>query len=251
MSGRRCPHCGGLVGADAEWCGQCLTRLDVPAAEPPAPPGPDVEEPGDRSAEAPSNPVTGDGAAGFDVRGDGPRPAAVGASAGGRAVRKTEEGIVWDCPTCGEVNPIESGACTVCGTAFSRIFEPPDQGPAVDPGRAAALSLVFPGAGHVVAGRRADGIARGVVFTFAVATGLLTLIAGPSGNAMLLAVMVLSLGTAAALYVLSTLDAGRAAQRLPPIVTTRMLLYGAVGLMLVTLVLLTVATMQTAPSPAA
>ena len=174
-------------------------------------------------------------------------PADVGpTSAAG--IRKTPDGIVWDCPTCGEVNPIEAGICTVCGTAFSRLFEEREAAKEIDPGRAATMSLIFPGLGHHVAGRSAEGLARGIVFAFALATGLLALFAGlGSGSALFLIVMGISLVAAAALYVLSTLDAGRAAQNITPIVSTRMLLYGAVGLMLLTLVLLTIAAMQNSP----
>jgi hypothetical protein len=145
------------------------------------------------------------------------------------------------------VNSIERATCSACGTGFARIFQPAEEGPRVEPGRAATLSLLYPGVGHYVAGRRAEGVARGVVFTFALTTGLLTLLGGRAGSGIFLAVMVLSFGAAASLYVLSTLDAGRATQGISPIVSTRALLYGAVGLMVVTLILLTLATFQASP----
>ena len=39
----RCAKCGGLLGPDAEWCGQCFTAVGHPEAEridPPPPPPP-------------------------------------------------------------------------------------------------------------------------------------------------------------------------------------------------------------------
>ncbi|MGH2686004.1 MAG: zinc ribbon domain-containing protein, partial [Actinomycetota bacterium] len=174
-------------------------------------------------------------------------PSGIGAPPG---IRTTPDGIVWDCPTCGETNPIEAETCPVCGTTFGKLFQDTDEGPKVDPGHAAAMSLIFPGVGHYVAGRAAEGIARGIVFSFSLATGLLALFAGlGAGSPLFLVVMVVSLGSAAGLYVLSTLDAGRAAQDLRPIVSTRMLLYGAVGLMLLTLILLTIAAFGNKPPP--
>jgi hypothetical protein len=163
-------------------------------------------------------------------------------------VRSTPDGVVWDCSRCGEANDIDSQTCAVCGASFASLFEPPGP-PSVDPGRAATRSLFFPGLGHIVAGRPAEGAARAIIFVFALATGLLALFAGlrPGASPLFLAVMVLGLGAAAALYVLSTLDAGRAASGSSPIVSTRMLLYGAVGLMLATLTMLTLAAMQAAP----
>ncbi|MDQ4005341.1 MAG: hypothetical protein M3135_03445 [Actinomycetota bacterium] len=286
MSARRCPNCGGLVGATAEWCGQCFTRLTVdepptatseappeegvpPPARPEAEPMPDgmprpeatpgvtggtpspPAEPGQAPPAGPEPPPpAGPTTAARPIGGgDGEATArrTTGIS-GVPGIRSTPDGIVWDCPTCDEVNPIEAGTCPVCGTAFGKLLEDRESRPQVDPGRAAVISLVFPGAGHYVVGRAAEGIARGIVFSFALATGLLSLFAGlDAGSAIFLIVMVVSLGAAGALYVLSTLDAGRAAQDVPPIISTRMLLYGAVGLMLLTLILLTIAAFQNAP----
>ena len=252
MSARRCPTCGGLVGPDAEWCGQCLTRLtDRPAEAQPAAVASEREEPGSESAElhpaVPGARAASDGRANGGPRGDG--RASTSESSGSRVVRSTPDGIVWDCPTCDQTNPIDTLTCTVCGTTFGRLFEPPDQGPRVDPGRAAMFSLFFPGAGHIAAGHPAEGIARAIVFLFALATGLLALFANLRGGGpgLFTVVMVLGLGAAAALYVLSTLDAGRVAQGTSPIVSTRILLYGAVGLMLATLTLVTIAATGASP----
>ena len=234
MTARRCPNCGGLVAPDAEWCGQCLTRLD--GRPEPAPP---TADPVREHAEA------GPPARTAPPRADAPSITPADSELG---VRVTEDGVVWDCPTCGEENPIETQLCTACGTRFGRLFEDPETVASVEPGRAVAMSLVFPGLGHYVAGRRAEGVARAIVFTFALTIGLLALFGkGGGGSPVFLVVMVVSLGAAVGLYFVTMVDAGRAAERVAPILSTRVLLYGAVGLMLVTLTLLTIATLQAAP----
>jgi hypothetical protein len=125
------------------------------------------------------------------------------------------------------------------------MLQPPEEKKVVDPGRAATFSLIFPGAGHYVAGLRGEGFARGVIFTFALVMGIASI--GPvrsgSGGTYLL-LMVISLAAAAALYVTSTADAGRAARGDPQILSMRLLLYGAVGLIFVAILLLTIAATQ-------
>jgi hypothetical protein len=151
---------------------------------------------------------------------------------------------VWDCPACGTENPIDSPICSACGTPFRQMLQEPEEPIDVDPGRAAMLSLIFPGVGHFVAGRRGDGIARGVVFAFALVTGIVSLGAVMRGSGGLYTLlMVLSLAAAAALYVISTVDAGRAASRLPQLLPPRVLMYGGIGLMLATLTVLVIGAM--------
>ena len=233
MTGRRCPSCGGLVGADAEWCTQCFARLD-PEPEPAV-----LEEisraEGSQAPEGAGAPAEGRQAAGI-------RPAPTNE---GAPVRVTGESIVWECPACGTENPIEARACSACGTPFGQVFEDPDQKPQVDPGRAATASLFFPGAGHVIAGRRGEGFARAIVFAFALVLGVASL--GPvraGSGGTYLALMVLSLGAATTLYVTSTADAGRVARGEDQILSMRMLLYGAVGLIFAAIVLLTFTAIQ-------
>ena len=238
MSTRRCPNCGGLVGADAEWCTQCFTRLDALApalgegAEAPAEAGVSGGEPTPEAVSAPE-PAT------RRVPPTGPIQ-----GLGERVIRSRGEAIIWDCPACGTENPIDAPLCSACGTPFRQVLKEPEERVDMDPGRAAMLSLIFPGVGHFMIGRRGDGIARGVVFAFALMTGLLTLgaVVRGSGGAYLM-LMVLSLAAAAALYVVSTLDAGRAASRLPPLLPMRVLMYGGIGLMLATLGVLVIGAM--------
>jgi hypothetical protein len=156
---------------------------------------------------------------------------------------------VWDCPACGNENSLEASTCSVCGTPFASLVAPTEPPPAVEPGRAAMFSLFFPGLGHYLVGRTAEAVARAVVFTFAIATGLTILIGGlRSGFGPMLPLMVIALAAAGAVYVLSTVDAGRVAQGDPQVLSPRMLLYGATGLILVTLVFFIVAATSAAPS---
>lgn len=218
---RRCPRCGGLVGRDVEWCGQCFLRLD----QPPEARGQMDDEPAVTSNRAPEpdpDPTSRD------------RPI------------KVEEGrAMWACPTCGTENGLDQDVCTTCGFQFARLFEDPQPAPRVSAGRAAALSLVLPGLGHLVAGRIAEGLARLVVFAYALGTALLVLlgretpIAGP-----LVPLGWLSMGAAAGLYVVTAVDAGRAAEGSDPLLRNRALLYGAIGLMLLTVVVLVVSGLR-------
>jgi hypothetical protein len=124
-------------------------------------------------------------------------------------------------------------------------LEEPEQKQEVDSGHAATVSLFFPGAGHFVTGRRGEAFARGVIFAFALVLGLVSIgpvRAGRGGT--YLALMVLCLGVAAGLYVISTADAGRAARGEEQMLSMRMLLYGAVGLIFMAGVLLTFAATQ-------
>jgi hypothetical protein len=221
---RRCPSCGGLVGADAQWCGQCLTPLDREGqrATTPAP----RDRPPD-PAPALSPVGTPDG-----------RPIRTGSHP---SIRPGEGGILWECPTCQTENPIEATTCRGCGTPFSRLLEDEPQGPTIEPRRAVGLSLVFPGLGHMAGGRGAEGAARAVVFAYALVT-VVAILAARWGEGMgpLLPLLLTSGAAGAALYVLTAVDAGRLARGEQPILSTRALLYGSVGLILLTIVVLVV-----------
>jgi hypothetical protein len=198
---RRCPNCHALVSADADWCGQCFTSLrpkvDAPPETPPAP--------------SPVR-VTADPSA----------------AEGGTAM--------WTCPTCGEENRLDLDACAVCGTSFAALFRQDERPPAVDPRFALRRSLIFPGLGHRAVGRGADGLARAVLFLYTSGTALLILISGPSSGP---AVGVLALygSLAIAIYVLTALEAYRMAQGGGPIVSSRVLLWGVVGLVVLSVLM--------------
>jgi hypothetical protein len=222
---RRCPNCGGLVGSDAQWCGQCLTRFDrpAPAAPPAADPGP-TPAPARRTAP----PGTGEGPSRHPEPGPGP-------------IRAGASGIEWECATCGVANPIDATFCRACGTPFARLFEERSARPTVAPGRATALSLAFPGLGHIALGRTAEGVARAVIFTYTLATVVSVVVARGIGDlGPYLPLVVVSAVAGAALYILSTVDAGRVARGEAPVLSTRALLLGAVGLMLLTVALVVV-----------
>ena len=234
MSERRCPNCGGLVGPDAEWCTQCFARLDQPAA---AEAGQEVPPPAATEPAPNGQEASEEGA---------PEFVHLGPQTGiGAGLHAKGEAIVWDCAVCGTENPLEAAACSACGTPFGQIFKEPEEGPSVDPGRAATWSLFFPGAGHFLAGLKGEGFARGIVFLFSLLLGLFSIGPVRAGSGMAYTfMMVVSLGFAAGIYVTSTADAGRAARGDPQILPMRALLYGAVGLIFLAIVILTFAATQ-------
>lgn len=203
---RRCPTCGALVSAEAEWCGQCYSAL------------------------APREPERGvaDAVAGkLEVE-------------GGK--------LTWTCPVCEERNPIESTACAVCGTPFSRLFEEPEARPTIEPQTAAVWSLVLPGLGHWKVGRRLDGVARMVLFAWAFGALLTLLFArfGKGGLGATFPLFVLFLGSAAALYVLSAVDAHRIAAGDEPLVSSRALLWSSAALVVLSVLIASFVTLPAA-----
>lgn len=234
MSPPRCPRCGGLVTEDAEWCGQCLAPLREPQeAEPAAEVIPEVvpqepeRPPDERRAPAPDEPAEG------------------------ASVRRVGDRMVWSCPTCGLDNSIEAMACERCGTLFAELFPEEEGGRSVDPGRARTLSLFLPGAGHAAAGRVGEGVARAVLFLWALGSGVGIFVAGGSGEGRgaLRPLAVLYLIAVGILYGVSVIDAGRAAEDRPPVLSWRMLLFGVSGLVLVTLVIFMISGFASLGSP--
>src|SRR5918996_1131156 len=177
---RRCPNCGGLVGEDAEWCGQCFARLDRDASE--APGAPEAARRADPSGQLPqvgrpaAAPSRAQEAVEATEASSSRQATAEPGGEGSGPLRRTAQGLMWSCPRCDLDNPIEVRICSRCGARFESLFAPPDERPKIDPGRAARLSLLFPGAGHIAAGRTADGVARAVVFGWIALTLLAILI---------------------------------------------------------------------------
>lgn len=238
MSAARCPRCGGLVRPEAEWCGQCLAPLGV-EDQPAAPDLRTGSAPSDEAIRATSEAPPGE-----------TRVPAKTASIPGAKVRSGEHGIVWDCPTCGTENPIEAAICSGCGSSFSRLFEQPTSAPKVDPGRALSLSLLFPGLGHVAAGQAAEGLARAVVFAYALITAIIVLVSrwGP-GLGPFLPLFVICLLAAVPLYAVSAVDAGRAVRRERPVLSMRALLYGAAALIVTTVVIMVTLSIRAGNTP--
>jgi ribosomal protein L40E len=171
---RRCPTCGGLVSPDAEWCGQCFSPLDR------------AGDTAERTATDPDLPQVER------------LEAALGTASGGLEV---DEGRpTWVCPVCQERNPIEAATCTTCGTPFTRLFEEREERPDVEPQTAAVWSMVFPGLGHWKLGRRADAIARIVMFAWAFGALLILLVSrfGKGGLGPTMPLFLLFLGSSVA-----------------------------------------------------
>lgn len=154
MSEERCPNCGALVAADAEWCGLCLASLRL-EPEPQHEPRPEMVVTGiepDALTETPIATVT-PGVEASEVSETTGDTDAIAVAAAGTAVP------VWACPVCGNENPLEALLCPVCGTPFAKLFDEERMRPDVLPRDAAVVGLV-PGMGHLKCGRPADGLAR-------------------------------------------------------------------------------------------
>jgi Zn-finger in Ran binding protein and others len=242
MTDRRCATCGGLLGEGASWCGQCLTPVDLGRAPAGAPTGSSA----DVGAEAAARP--GDSGT---IGGNGHAPAGEAAPLRSPRPEKTSgrfrtigEGLLWVCPECDMENPLESSACVRCGTPFRNLFQEKPAAPSIDPARAASLSMMLPGLGHWALGRRAEGIARAVVFLWTIGMGLAILVsAGGVDAGPFRSLLLLLFAGAAIVYATTAADARRAALGAAPIMTTRMLLYGSTGLMFVIVVMLVVSGM--------
>jgi len=213
MSERRCPTCGALVFADADWCGQCYASLRAPAAEP-------------------------------------VRHAPVATATEGRVAPEEEEEAepAWPCPVCGNRNPIELNLCAVCGTSFARLFQDAEPGPRVSPRTAAVWSMALPGLGHWKSGRPLDGIVWMAISLWTVGTVVLMLLSrtGSSGLGPTIPLLVLFVAAIVVLWVTSALDAHRIASGVRPLVTSRALLWGSVALVILSVVLL--ATLVVVPA---
>ncbi len=154
--------------------------------------------------------------------------------------------MLWSCPSCGTENRIEETACSACGTPFRRLFDDAEEtraAPSTE--RAVGLSLALPGAGHIASGRVGEGVARAVVFAYALGTGLSVLVArGGRGLGPFLPLVALLMAAAAILYGITVADARRLARGEPQLLTTRMLLYGATGLIVLTVLVLVLSGMR-------
>ncbi|MEA2447986.1 MAG: hypothetical protein QOK47_1623, partial [Actinomycetota bacterium] len=172
----RCPNCGALNAAGAEWCNQCLTVFRAPESDPepepapvqiaPVPPVPFAPAPGAPAgsdiALAPDPETASPGAASAAVS---TTPAAIPATALGTrgAFTVTEAGITWTCAVCDSVNPIDAAICLVCNTPFAETVREKPERIQRDPNTAALISLFMPGAGHAYIGQWGQATARAIV----------------------------------------------------------------------------------------
>ena len=210
---RRCPNCGALVTAQAEWCGQCFTvlgRSDV------------------SSGTAASTVAT------------------VNVEHGGLEI---EDGhATWTCPACEARNPIEASVCSTCGTPFAQLFREDDERPAMDPQSAAVRSMVFPGLGHWKLGRRADAVARFAMFGWSFGALMILVVSrfGKGGFGPTFPLFVLFAFASATIYVLSAIDAYRLASGEEAIVNSRTLLWASAGLVVLSVLIASFITLPSA-----
>ena len=151
----RCPACGGLNRSDSEWCGQCFGSLAAPER---------ATEPTDAASPTPIAELDNRGVENTQtISGLGERRVEPGPRAGGFQVEQGG-GVSWLCSRCATSNPLDTDACTACGTSFVTSMKPEEPAaPERDPGTAAMLSLFMPGAGHGYLGLWGQAVARGVL----------------------------------------------------------------------------------------
>jgi hypothetical protein len=189
----RCPTCGAVVAADADWCWRCFSSLRAePAADTP-----------------PAEPRT--------ARAHAPTP--------------TRDPF-WPCSVCGAENPIDLDVCAVCGTPFAQVMRTDADRPTIDPRDAVIRSLIFPGLGHRAVGRPVDGLARGVLFAVTFGLGVLLALAA-AGSGALVGAFVLFIVAGIGVYAMSAVEAHRLASGGSLLVPTNVLMWTIVGVVFV------------------
>ena len=203
--------------ADAEWCGQCLTplkRTPVSREELAAKVGIKITQ--EPAADVPS---------GSRDRVGPPTPTGVKAR------------LSWPCPACEHENDIQLNLCEICGTSFASLMKADEEPVNVAPKDAAIRSLIYPGLGHRKAGRGADGVARGALFTLSLMLFVMVVLSG-LGSVGQSAMVALYLMTTLIVYFGSAAEAYRVAAGGPLFVSSRTLLWITVALLLVSIGLL-------------
>ena len=222
---RRCPSCGALAAADAEWCGQCLHPL--------------VSRAGDGPAAAPAGAVSGPPASQFSMeapaQGGPTATTSFGSPIPAPPIPLPKRQPTWPCAVCDTENPLGRDDCAVCGAPFGKIFEQPSPQSHGDPKEALIRSLLFPGLGHIHAGRTADGAARAVLFLWALGTAAVILLGSAGKSSTLVPLGAVFAVVSVFLYGSSALDARRIAGGERPLLSTRHLLYGTVILIMVSI----------------
>jgi hypothetical protein len=220
-----CRSCGALAAANADWCGQCYTPLVERRSKGVAPRWAETAEEAPPRPDMPALQPNG--------KAPGGAVAVPAAPTNGHAEARRP---TWPCAACQSENDLDLQSCAVCGTPFGRLFEEPKLRPSVDPRSAVVRSLVFPGLGHVHTGRGGDGLARAILFlwTFGTAALLLMSRSGATASA-LLTVGLMYLAAATVLYVITAVDARRAALGDPPILSPKALLFGTVGMIVLSI----------------
>lgn len=258
----RCSSCGALVTPDAEWCGMCFTSLrpepsglpggPIPRLSPKdtslrreAPSGPNGSSGGDRPASVAGAPAADQAPAAEGATARDDSFAEIGSGAREEAAQviplrpfleQTPGGgdaVTWTCPACGESNALSLDICRTCATPFRLLLQEPEVRPFVEPGIAVAMSLVLPGIGHARQGRIAEGVARAVMFFWALGTALMIYLSKPAaGLGPLSPMAVLFLLAAGGVYGLTAADAYRLAEGRSQILSSRILLYTSAALVI-------------------
>lgn len=213
---QRCRACGAVVYEGAAWCGMCFTPVESPpSAEPDREPArsgvatPTVVEPG-REPGREDETVTA-----ADVPPNVP---------------------MWPCPVCETRNPIALDFCATCGASFAALMRQDPILAKVDPGEAFRRSLLFPGLGHrLVPGRAIDGFSRGVLFAMLLIATLMLGFSGVHAGAVFL-LFLLYLAATVLVYFVTAFEASRLAQGGDPVVSSRTLLWATVGILLLSVV---------------
>jgi hypothetical protein len=239
----RCSSCGAAVYEGAEWCGLCFASLkpggsegrgagrdqrsDQRSGHRPSPPTDPVAEGGTTAAQEPAqSSVTALGV-----------PEAEASATEAPAIEAPAAEAVWPCSVCGARNPIELDACATCGTSLRSLFDEQRDRPRIEPASAFRWSLLYPGLGHAKAGSGLDGFARGVLFTMLVLMAGLVLATGATSGP-LFGILTLFGGTAVAVYFFSAAEAYRLAEGGSPFVPAKFLLWGAVVIIVLSVMLL-------------
>ncbi|HET7928015.1 MAG TPA: zinc ribbon domain-containing protein [Actinomycetota bacterium] len=218
MGERRCPACGALASADAEWCGQCFSPLERVRAR----------------TEA-EGPVT-------SSRTGAAEPRAIRGRSGG-AIGVEGGTLAWTCPVCETRNPIDANACSACGTPFGRLLAEPTAATTseIEPQTAAVWSMLWPGLGHWKLGRRTDAVGRFVMFAWSFGALLILLVSrfGKGGLGPTFPLFALFLGASVLIYVVSATDAYRLAAGDEPLISSRTLLWTSAGLVFLSVLIAT------------
>ena len=250
----RCPKCGGLNRAGAQWCGQCLERftppkpLEIPGetadgGPPPPPPPPGAPRPeagllSELVATAPSA-----------AEPNPPEPARTETAAPssshqgeGKAFLVGADGISWACKHCETVNSIETETCSACGMSFADLLRPPGPDkPTRDPNTVALISLFWPGAGHGYIGHWGQAVARGVVSLWVLMVAVFSLVQSGIG-----AMATIFGGIAFGLWAVTAHDAFQEASNAPSkvILRPRYFLWLVLGLLVLLMGMLMVQGLQ-------
>jgi hypothetical protein len=224
----RCPSCGAINRAGADWCGQCLKRFTAPPAPPPARAVPEAPSEGVPEVAAPQPATEMPGAAQPTRRG---------------AFTVIGRKVTWTCARCETVNDINQTLCPVCGATLADTVRPDE--PRIkerDPGTVAMYSLFFPGAGHAYLGLWGQAIARTVLSLWVVTVALYTAVQGGSSRV----IAVIFALAAFALWAIAAHDAYREAtsDARSVILKPRMFLYVTLGLLGLLFVLIVLAAIS-------